>query len=105
MSPNSCRSSPRAEYLSRRSMFFLLNEGKTWMPGMGLHSGRPKGRTRVARHDDGENLPWRNLDQLRQLFPSQLCSGELQRHGVFHNHVEPDDLVRLDRRRREKVVA
>ena len=31
--------------------------------------------------------------------------GELQLHGVLHDGVEPDDRVRLDRGRREEIVA
>src|ERR1043166_9976453 len=36
--------------LSRPSMS-LNSLRKSWMPGMGLHSGRPKAGTRVAGHD------------------------------------------------------
>src|SRR4029077_10962030 len=39
----------------------------------------------------------RNLDQFRQLFLRQRRCCELECHGVRHDRVEPDHLVRIDR--------
>ena len=44
----------------------------------------------------------RNLDQLGELLLGQRRGGELERDGIRHDRVEPDDLVRIDRRLRER---
>jgi hypothetical protein len=46
----------------------------------------------------------RNLDQLLELRLGQIGGGELQSNRVLDDRVEPDDLVRIDRRPWEEII-